>query len=78
MQILPLSDLKPGQTGVIERLDLSDEVSGKLMELGLCPGEKVQVIRWSPFGDPVEIELLGYRLAIRRHEADTIYLSCPL
>lgn len=70
----PLTQLKPGQTGTVDRLELPEEVRGKLLELGICPGEKVRVIRWSPFGDPIEIELLGYRLALRRSEAEHIHV----
>ena len=67
-----LTTLRPGQAAIIEKLNLTEEVSGKLLELGLAPGEVVRVIRWSPFGDPIEIEVLGYRLALRRSEADHI------
>jgi ferrous iron transport protein A len=71
----PLTQLNPGQTGVVDRLELSEDVKGKLLELGVCPGETLRLVRWSPFGDPVEIELLGYRLALRRSEADHIFVS---
>ena len=72
-----LSSLRAGETGVVDHVELPEEIRGKLLELGLCPGEVVKVIRWSPFGDPIEVEVLGYRLALRRSEADHIHL-CPL
>ena len=77
MTTYPVTFLKPGQSGVVDRLDLPQEISEKLLELGLCPGETIRVIRWSPFGDPIEIEILGYRLALRRSEADHILVTCP-
>jgi Fe2+ transport system protein FeoA len=72
-----LTELKPGQSGQVNHLDLPEEVRGKLLELGLCPGETLRVVRRSPFGDPIEIEILGYRLALRRSEADGIHIVCP-
>ncbi len=74
--MIKLTHLRPGQSATVDRLELPEEVRGKLLELGVCPGETVQVIRWSPFGDPIEIELLGYRLALRRSEADHIHVTC--
>jgi ferrous iron transport protein A len=70
----PLSTLKPGESGVVDHLELPQEVLDKLLEMGICPGEQLRLIRWSPFGDPVEIEILGYRLALRRSEADHIHI----
>jgi Fe2+ transport system protein FeoA len=70
-----LSQLEPGQTGIVDHLELPEEIKGKLLEMGLCPGEKVTFVRLSPFGDPIELELLGYRLALRRSEADRIFIA---
>ena len=44
----------------------------RLREMGLVPGTRVKLIRWAPLGDPLEIELRGYRLSLRRHEAESI------
>jgi Fe2+ transport system protein FeoA len=41
----------------------------RLLELGLVPGVKVAVVNVAPLGDPIEIELRGGRLSIRRYEA---------
>ncbi len=42
------------------------------MEMGVVPGVSVRVIKSAPFGDPLEIRVRGYHLAMRRSEADTI------
>ena len=73
----PLSQLKPGEHGVVERLDTTDEASLKLLELGLAPGEPVTFLRQAPFGGPIEIELMGYRLCIRERAGDQILIRCP-
>ncbi len=42
------------------------------MEMGVVPGVRIRMIKTAPFGDPIEIRLLGYSLAIRRNEAEAI------
>ena len=71
----PLTALKPGETGVVKRLETPDEASLKLMELGFGPGESVTFLRAVPLGGPIEVELMGYRLCIRRAEGDKIFVD---
>lgn len=71
----PLSALRPGESGIIDSIETSEAVSIKLMEMGFGKGERVQFIRKAPFGDPIEFEILHYRLALRRAEADKIFLQ---
>ncbi|MFM7587242.1 MAG: ferrous iron transport protein A [Bacteroidota bacterium] len=66
-----LSELRPGQSGVIRRLG-DHPLSAKLTEMGCLPGEWIRVIRIAPPGDPMSIEILGYQLALRRIEAEVI------
>ena len=67
-----LSTLKPGESSVITHLETEPAVTLHLVELGLAPGERITLLRTAPWGGPVEVELMGYRLAIRRSEADKI------
>lgn len=46
-----------------------DAVAIRLLEMGLTPGVTVRVLGRAPFGDPLELELRGYRLSIRLAEA---------
>jgi ferrous iron transport protein A len=46
-----------------------DAVSLRLLEMGLTPGTAVRVVGRAPLGDPLELELRGYRLSLRRAEA---------
>ena len=71
---MKLSQLEPGQSGVIKEFtDL--EMSIKLMEMGCLPGESIVVERFAPFGDPMAITVSGYQLSLRKHEASTIILQ---
>lgn len=47
---------------------------GRLLEMGLLVGTPVELVRFAPLGDPVEIKLRGYHLSLRRHEADLILI----
>jgi Fe2+ transport system protein FeoA len=62
---VPLEQLRPGQCGVLVH-DGDPAVARRLLELGLVPGTEVRMIRRAPLGDPVEVELRGYRLCVRR------------
>lgn len=67
-----LVSLQPGGTAVIVEVQVSAEGRSRLLELGLVPGTVVQLVRFAPLGDPVEIRVRGYHLTIRRHEAELI------
>lgn len=67
-----LSDLKPGQSAVVSEFLGVHEIHLRLMELGLLPGTAVRCLRTAPMGDPLEVELRGYNLSLRRAEASTI------
>jgi ferrous iron transport protein A len=45
------------------------------MEMGVVPGAPVRVIKRAPLGDPIEIKIRGYNLALRKSEAETILVS---
>ncbi|MCB1128170.1 MAG: ferrous iron transport protein A [Verrucomicrobiae bacterium] len=68
----PLLQLAPGQAAVVAGIEGPEESRTRLLELGLVPGTPVQLIRFAPLGDPVEIKLRGYNLTLRRHEAETV------
>ncbi len=49
-----------------------DTLRRRLADLGLVPGTRVEVLRRAPLGGPIEVELRGYRLVLRRGEAAAI------
>ena len=50
----------------------SGAVARRLMEMGVVPGAPVCVVRSAPLGDPLEVRVRNYHLALRRSEAQTI------
>ena len=61
----------------ITGIDSRDAVARRLMEMGVLPGALVRVIKAAPFGCPLEVEVRGYRLAMRRAEAAHVSVVAP-
>ncbi len=72
--IVRLSELKPGQEGVIKEFN-SNEISLKLMEMGCVPGEKILLEQIAPLGDPISVNVSGYHLSLRLNEAEHILVD---
>lgn len=73
-QVFSAKDLKVGMEAKVASVDEGQELCPRLMELGLLPGTEFKVIRISPLGDPIEIDVRGYRLCLRRGEAGCLKL----
>ena len=71
-----LTDLGPGRSGRVVSVNGTGPLTRRLMEMGVIPGVSVQVIKTAPFGDPIEVRVRGYSLAMRRSEADAIEVTC--
>ena len=70
-----LSELRPGERGRVAEIEGCDAVACRLLEMGLTPGADVLVIGTAPLGDPLELELRGYRLSLRKQEAARVRLA---
>ena len=70
-----LSDLPAGAQGTIQELQVPISHRSRLMEMGLLVGTPVELVRFAPLGDPVEIKVRGYHLSLRRHEAEQILVQ---
>ena len=70
-----LSDLSVGMRARVHSVLGGDELSVRLLEMGLTPGVEVAVVGTAPLGDPVELELRGYRLSVRRSEAARVQID---
>ncbi len=64
-----LADLAIGKSASVRSVAGADAVSCRLLEMGLTPGAVLKVLGTAPWGDPIEIELRGYRLSLRKSEA---------
>ncbi len=69
-----LAELKEGQKGIIKGFN-TDIIPTKLIELGCLPGNEVQLVQVAPLKDPLQINLNGSRIAIRKAVAQNIELE---
>jgi ferrous iron transport protein B len=67
-----LADLSSGQTGVITKVKGHGAFRKRITEMGFVSGTTVKVIKHAPLQDPVEYEIMGYRVSLRRSEARLI------
>lgn len=67
-----LENLLSGEKAKVSSVLGTGALTRRLMEMGIVPGEVVRVIKSAPFGDPMEIKIRGYHLAVRRNEARLI------
>ncbi|RMF65408.1 MAG: ferrous iron transport protein A [Calditrichaeota bacterium] len=72
-----LEKLRPGDRGVIRAVDRQGADEVDLMEMGLTAGTPIEVVRFAPFGDPIELKVRGYHLSIRRADAKAIIVERP-
>lgn len=69
------ADLRVGERVRVARVDGLDEISMRLLEMGLTPGVELELLGKAPLGDPLEFELRGYRLSVRIAEARRVAVS---
>ncbi len=73
-----LEDIQPGQSGIIARVgNEKGAVKRRLVDMGLTPGTRVSVKKVAPFGDPLEVNLRGYELSLRKADAAQIAMCEP-
>ena len=73
--MMTLTNLPVGEKAKVVSINGNNAVTKRLMEMGVVPGVSVRVIKSAPFGDPLEIRVRGYHLAMRKSEADAIEVS---
>ena len=72
---ISLTELPIGSEGRVVSVNADNGIARRIMEMGVVPGVTVSVVKAAPFGDPIEIRVRGYSLAMRKTEADAIEVS---
>ena len=70
-----LAELRVGQKARVRQIVGTNEISMRLLEMGLTPGVDVRLLGTAPLGDPLELELRGYRLSVRKSEAALVEIE---
>lgn len=69
---MKLSDLRSGETGVIVKVAGHGGFRKRIVEMGFIKGKRVKVILNAPLRDPIEYEIMGYKISLRREEANLV------
>lgn len=70
-----LKDLKPGESGIVVKINGVGALKKRIMDMGVTKGTDVKVQKVAPLGDPIEITIRGYELSIRKSEAEQIVIQ---
>ena len=70
-----LKELAVGQSGRIVKIGTVGALKQRFMDMGITKGTVVNVVKIAPLGDPIEIEIRGYNLSIRKGDADKIQIE---
>ncbi|HYO82366.1 MAG TPA: FeoA family protein [Bryobacteraceae bacterium] len=67
-----LSELRQGETAILDRMDLPTDLSHRLMELGFLPGSPITAALAAPGGDPRVFRVDGSEIALRSETAERL------
>ena len=74
---MTLAELGKGESRTVLSVRGESLITRRLMEMGVIPGVSIRRVKSAPFGDPVEINVRGYNLALRKREAESVELARP-
>ena len=69
---MTIDDLKIGQSGTIGQVGGEGPLRLRFLDMGLIPGTRVSLRKVAPMGDPIQIQVRGYELTLRREDAGRI------
>ncbi len=71
---MTILDLKPGQVSRVVNWSTQNPPA-RLLELGILPGTEIELVRYAPLGDPIDLKVRGYHLSIRKSEAALVTIE---
>ncbi|MBN1259900.1 MAG: FeoA domain-containing protein, partial [Anaerolineae bacterium] len=77
VKLLPLSQLHKEETGIIVRINSRGALRQRLLDMGIVTGEEIRLKHKAPFGNPLEFEIKGYQISLRKEEAAEIMVEVP-
>ena len=70
-----VNDLNIHERGIVKMINVSGAIRRRIIDMGITPGALIIMKKVAPFGDPIEINVRGYELSIRRSEAKNIIVE---
>lgn len=75
-KLIPLAKLKRDNCAIVREIKINNQEDlNKLYDMGLIEGTAVQIIKKSPFGDPIVLKLRGYELCFRKKDLSDIFVE---
>ena len=72
LQVNTLRNVKPGQTAKVVKLHGEGAVKRRIMDMGITKGVEIFIRKVAPLGDPMELNVRGYELSVRKGDAEMI------
>ena len=70
--IKKLNEFKIGEMGIVKKVEGEGKIRRRLFDMGITPSAKIILKKKAPFGDPIEINVRGYELTLRKADAEMI------
>ena len=70
-----LKEIKCGQKVIVKKITGEGPVKRRIMDMGITKGCEVFVRKVAPFGDPIEVQIRGYELSLRKADAEMILVE---
>lgn len=70
-----LNEFSPTESGTVKKITAEGKIRRRLFDMGVTPGAKILMRKTAPLGDPIEVNLRGYELTLRKSEAECVILE---
>lgn len=70
-----LKEVKCGQTVKVKKIEGAGAVRRRIMDMGITKGSEIYVRKVTPLGDPIEVNIRGYELTLRKYDAEIIVVE---
>lgn len=70
-----LNQFKVGEEGKICKIEAEGKIKRRLFDMGVTPGTVVKLVKLAPLGDPIEVNIRGYELTLRKDETNKILME---
>lgn len=69
-----LDQLKIGESGVVKKLHGNSLIKRRIMDMGITKNAEIEIVKFAPLGDPIDLKVRGYDLSLRKEDAKNIEL----
>lgn len=70
--MLSLENIRPGHSAKVKKIHGVGALKSRIMDMGITQGTEIKIRKCAPLGDPIQLEVRGYQLSLRKSDAKTI------